>query len=963
MITDKQRQYDYEYEADYQTKSRYTTEQWSNILDSGLIKEEDLSLLEQVYSSYNHAANLLQLSFHQNLPQEEILNHFNTLGQTIGEANDLSPEVDYSGEEYWWYLFFWGKQLPEKILEFKMHPELTEAIALRSPELEQAYYSFFGSIERSKQIRYNPEDSVWIATALLHYEKYYRNPGINSDDILLMQYEIQTRAQKIYGQDVNANTITKICNADERGNHFNYLRDLYKYYRVSFPGEFDEDRERPDPEDLDYNAYVYSLFGYMTIHEVYDFIAHEYSHLVDDSYVELTSGNGFVRMANFLSRQSGVTYSSSDSSDQMIELRATGEDVEETFHMLGDALIKEYPNFTYGKKASWLGEDGKTAASFSDVLLIPDYSYTNASIAVTTLVGDDSLDIEISLNLPKCADEEAMLDIQDKCNMLTLMTQAPFQVGEQATEYFDLISSGEKIKAKVIYHYTEIMTMSEENIIGMTATALQIFASYYTDLCQNYYPKDEDVTDPLSAALGDKLVYRKAADVPNPTVIYKEATYSPSTDFIEKALQNYGREQAPAQETESTEIPSKEQENISEEPPKSSSFGSGNSSPSSDTGSNDKYSSIGNSDKRSNTGNNDKRSSAGSSKSSSSASSQSASQGWQYSPVPVSTHPNRAEQSFKLYPKNTLIQGPVKTGKFHEALTTAVGIIEGKDPDMMKIEPIPDVLDLFKQYEEEGRILHISYPDIDARGYDGWIEGFYGNQLQDGIFKTFANQCGEGRYVVLMEDVDLNWMHLFGETSVLLRDNRREGASSETIITLHRSKQPFKLPANLYIVATCDSVVCEDTIIGAIHHDFFIRQIAPDSSVLKGIRVEGIQLERMMSAINLRLSYFLGANYQLGEGFFLGTADKDRFISLARIFREQVIPMMTMWLDGDMEKMRYILGDNGKTRKDTVFFRETPFQKGLFKGNLPDSFDTEMHIYEINEAAFYNPRSYIEIYD
>ena len=30
MITDKQRQRDYEYEADYQSKSRYTTEQWTN---------------------------------------------------------------------------------------------------------------------------------------------------------------------------------------------------------------------------------------------------------------------------------------------------------------------------------------------------------------------------------------------------------------------------------------------------------------------------------------------------------------------------------------------------------------------------------------------------------------------------------------------------------------------------------------------------------------------------------------------------------------------------------------------------------------------------------------------------------------------------------------------------------------------------------------------------------------------
>ena len=50
MITDKQRQRDYEYEADYQSKSRYTTEQWTNILNSGQLDEKNISLLKQIYS-------------------------------------------------------------------------------------------------------------------------------------------------------------------------------------------------------------------------------------------------------------------------------------------------------------------------------------------------------------------------------------------------------------------------------------------------------------------------------------------------------------------------------------------------------------------------------------------------------------------------------------------------------------------------------------------------------------------------------------------------------------------------------------------------------------------------------------------------------------------------------------------------------------------------------------------------
>ena len=101
----------------------------------------------------------------------------------------MNPEVDYEGNEYWWYLFFWGKNTDAKTLELKMHPELTEAIGTLYPELEESYYAFMSDVERSLQTRYSQEDAVWIAAAVLLYEKYYCNPGISSDDILLMQYE------------------------------------------------------------------------------------------------------------------------------------------------------------------------------------------------------------------------------------------------------------------------------------------------------------------------------------------------------------------------------------------------------------------------------------------------------------------------------------------------------------------------------------------------------------------------------------------------------------------------------------------------------------------------------------------------------------------------------------------------------------------------------------------------------
>lgn len=979
MITDKQRQRDYEYEADYQSKSRYTTEQWTNILNSGQLDEKTISVLKQIYSSFNHTATLLQLSFESGRTQEDILSQLNAAGELLGEANSMNPEVDYEGNEYWWYLFFWGKNTDAKTLELKIHPELTEAVGALYPELEESYYAFMSDVERSLQTRYSQEDAVWIAAAVLLYEKYYCNPGISSDDILLMQYEVQTRSQKVYGQDVNANTITQICNADERGHRFNYLRDIYKYYRVSFPGEFEGERERPDPEEVDYDAYVYSILGYMKLSKLTDFIEHEYAHLVDESYVELTNANGFVRMAAYLSRQGGTPFSKEDTSDKALALRADGEEICETFHKISEALLKEYPNFTYAAKGDWyLSDSGTVTGVLQDILYIPSYAGHNAFIGIRTVLDEDKLNIEVSLNLSCVSDEEVMLDIHDKCNMLTLMTAAPFQVALVPHESSDLAPSGDKIKAFVLYHYDDFKAMSEEDIIGLFSTSLEIFASYYTDICQNYYPAIEDaenagigdssktetnfVTDSLAAALGSKLTYRPAADVPGPQIIYKEGGTPASTDFITKAIQGYGTTPADDEKTYENETASNgsTDSTVADDNEEFSSFvnkaaleADDEEAPTRKTGN---YSSGNSSVAGAATGTGNTPVTANVSITPDSV--------WPYPDnAIVSTHPDRKEQNFRLYPKNTLIKGPVKTGKFHQAIMTAVGIIEGKDSNMMNIEPVPDVLEHYQQYVDEGRILHISYPDINSDGYDGFIERKRGPFIEDGIFKQFANTCADGRYVVMMEEVDLNWRHLFRETAVLLRENRREGTSSETAITLPLSKEKFRLPSNLYIVATCDSIVCEDTILGAIDHDFFIRPVSPEPEILHGMRIEGISLQRLMTTLNMRISYFLGADHQLGEGFFLQSPDKDSFISLCRVFREQLVPLLDKWFDGDIERIRYVLGDNGKSRPDTIFFQEIPFRDGLFKGNLPDSFDRERRIYRCNEEAFYDPKSYIDIYD
>ncbi len=1006
MITIKQKQRDNEYEADYQSKCPYSADQWKNMASSGQISDEEMALLKDIYSSFNHVANLLQLSFQLDRKEEDLLEDMNRLGQKLAQVNGLQAEVDFSGQEYWWYLLFWGKHTEDNVLEWKMQPELAEAIGGLFPELEESYYAAAGEIERSLQIRYQPEEAVWVGAAVLLYEKYYRYPGISADDILLMQYELQTRSQKIYGQDIESNVIASICNADARGHRYNYLRDIYKYYRVSFPGEFEEDRERPDPEDMDYSAYVYSIYGYMPISELVDFIDHEYARLVDSSYVELENASGFVRLSAFVSRQGGTVLPADEKSEKALTLQASGQEAAETFHQLADSLLAEYPNFSYAAKADWKNEeDNKVNRVLCDLVYIESYKDLLASVAFCTVTEGDQVNLEVSLNLPVILNSEIMEDIREKCSMLTLMTTAPFQVNQLSAQPWDLQASGEKIKVSVLYPYDQWKTMSEEDICGLVTTASQVLASNYTDICHNYYPrKEEPAEDPLAAALGSKLVYRPASEVPEPTVIYREGTVSASTEYITKSLQNYDFDAAGQTGSQEASREDNSQEEVSQEDNSRASgdrasqaanaaaankirgrIASQSSAPSVTIGGGSaeqrevaqamrerkaaagaeaaaRQPGMANPDVSSGPG----PQAAGPAQVSYQAAGLPGAYLGQALPgpsKPKSDHPDRKDQGFRLYPKNTLVRGPMKTGKYHEAIMTAVGIVEGKDRGTLSIEPVPDILDHYHSYVEDGRILQVSYPDLDGHGYDAFIERVSSGSVHEGLFKRFANSCADGRYVLMLEDVDLSWPHLFGETTVLLRENRREGASSETVVTLQYSQELFSLPTNLYIVATCDSHVSEDTVLGALNHDFFIKPVLPDSRILRTIRIEGISLERMMNALNQRISYFLGPDYQLGEGFFLASPDKDSFVSLARVFREQIIPLLEKWFDQDYERIRYVLGDNGKTRLENVFYRETVFRRDLFKGQLPDSFDRERRIYEINEDAFKNPRSYVGIYE
>lgn len=519
MPTEKQLLRDKEYYGEYKIAGRYSVEQWEKILSTPvLVDSTDLSILKEIFSSANHAVPITQLCFHHNKEENYYLDRMNALGEKLGRPNGFMEEVDLQGNEYWWYLIFWGRLTKEGILEWKLQPALAEALEYLEPELEQNYIAYMSHIDYCTQTRLEYADAVWLAAALLLFEKYHLEHPSNIDDLLLMQYEIQQRAQKIYGQDIPVTVITDLCNSDSDRCQYHYLRDIYKYFRISYPNEFEGDKEKP--ETLDPTYCIMSHFGYITAQELYHFIETDYAKLADPNFIEVNTEDSLYKMITFLKSNSNNGYMNlkaptEEEVEQFLEIKSNAKTAISHFHSIGDILTEQYPNFSQTEKATWLTSDKTTIQnSWKDSFQILEYA-SNGPILSTLLncLEENSKKVTLSICLTMPFSSTDMKNqILEICNPLTALTSANFRlVDTDELEIAKTKTFGTSLTAYVSYTETELLDGGEEKFMPQFETVLQILASYYMNLCQQVFQPNS------SSLLSGKSNITSEADTPSDT--------------------------------------------------------------------------------------------------------------------------------------------------------------------------------------------------------------------------------------------------------------------------------------------------------------------------------------------------------------------------------------------------------------------------------------------------------------
>jgi 5-methylcytosine-specific restriction protein B len=172
-------------------------------------------------------------------------------------------------------------------------------------------------------------------------------------------------------------------------------------------------------------------------------------------------------------------------------------------------------------------------------------------------------------------------------------------------------------------------------------------------------------------------------------------------------------------------------------------------------------------------------------------------------------------------------------------------------------------------------------------------------------------------YVLVIDEINRgNVSAIFGELITLIEKDKRAGCEEELEVTLPYSKEPFKVPNNVYIIGTMNtadrSIEALDT---ALRRRFSFKEFAPKpyliksegaSSKVSGL-VNGIDLEYLLNTINTRIEKLIDKDHKIGHSYFLKVDSKDK---LVHAFKNEIIPLLEEYFFGDYGKIGLVLGSS-----------------------------------------------------
>ena len=247
-----------------------------------------------------------------------------------------------------------------------------------------------------------------------------------------------------------------------------------------------------------------------------------------------------------------------------------------------------------------------------------------------------------------------------------------------------------------------------------------------------------------------------------------------------------------------------------------------------------------------------------------------------------------------------------------------------------------------------------------AYGYEEFVEGIRPHiadngqmsyRIESGAFLRLCQQAKHDpshRYAMLIDEINrANVARVFGELMSLIEPTKRAGQTDRLSVNLAYSRQPFSVPSNVDIYATMNS---QDHSLApldmAFRRRFEFIECQPQPQLLGKVMANGIEIDlaKLLTALNERISQNLAKDSQLGHSFLWGI---DSLQALSAAFSQSIIPQVAQACQHHGQILQAIFGQ--------TFIR-------LIDNKKATGFMAQQAGFDINTQALDDPNSYLAIY-
>jgi 5-methylcytosine-specific restriction protein B len=182
--------------------------------------------------------------------------------------------------------------------------------------------------------------------------------------------------------------------------------------------------------------------------------------------------------------------------------------------------------------------------------------------------------------------------------------------------------------------------------------------------------------------------------------------------------------------------------------------------------------------------------------------------------------------------------------------------------------------------------------------------------VKPGVFRRICETASadpDKKYLLVIDELNRgNIAKIMGELITLIEKDKRLGGENELEVTLPYSGDRFGVPSNLYILGTMNTADRSIALLdAAIRRRFSFMECPPDPSLLSGKVVDGIDLQKLLSNMNEKISLLVDRDHRIGHSYLMGISDLSQ---LKRVWEQQIMPLLNEYFYNSWDRLEAVVG-------------------------------------------------------